>query len=90
MTDTEHESRQGNREQQILWMAGYKHLGFPPGSFYQHIINAFFAADKHNNARLEQAFPTTAKAFRHYMSGEMVDRHEARLAAERAEEANDG
>lgn len=37
--------------------------GYPAGSFFSHIVNAFAAADPHNHHRLGEAFPHYKLAF---------------------------
>jgi hypothetical protein len=76
MAMTESPEHLATRERQILWVSGlYPKVGIKPGSFYQHLINAFFAADRQNLARLKQAFPTTAIAYDRYMSGELATKY---------------
>lgn len=66
----------GEREKQVLWVSGYyREQGTKPGSFYMLLIQAFFAADLHNKARLKQAFPITGRAFENYMSGELKEKY---------------
>jgi len=76
-TGTEDNDHLTDRELQVLWISGYyKAQGREPGRFYTHLINAFFAADRHNHQRLREAFPTTALAHENYMKGELKEKYD--------------
>lgn len=57
------------REQQLLWILGYKDLGLKPGSFYAALLDAALKADRQNLAKIAQAFPNTASAVQEWNSG---------------------
>lgn len=74
---TEDLDRLEHREKQVLWVCGYyKEEGTRPGSFYELLIKAFFAADRENYLRLEMGFPITAMAHRNYMSGALKEKYD--------------
>lgn len=74
---TESPERLETRERQVLFVSGYGgNAGVKPGSFYQHLINAFFAADGDNLARLMTAFPLTGQAFKAYMTGVLTEKYD--------------
>jgi hypothetical protein len=73
---TENPAKLETREKQIICMSGYyKEQGEEPGSFYKALIEAFFWADRNNMRRLAGAFPTTAQAFKNYMSGSLKEKY---------------
>jgi hypothetical protein len=72
---TEEEGHLATRERQVLWMAGYEKVGVQPGSFYTHLIAAFFSADRANTARLRRAFPITGQAMENYQSGKLAEKY---------------
>lgn len=45
---------------EVLWMLGDQRLGWRPGSFITHVLNAMGAADPVNMVRLRLAFPEYA------------------------------
>ncbi len=74
---TESPDRLETREKQVLHISGYGgDVGLPPGSFYEHLIRAFFAADGNNLARLMTAFPVTGQAFKAYMTGVLTEKYD--------------
>ncbi len=63
------------RERQVLFISGYGgDAGVKPGSFYMHLIHAFFAADRRNLMRLRTAFPITGQAFYNYTNGTLTEK----------------
>jgi hypothetical protein len=57
LTDTEREAIR-----HALWFFGDQRTGFQPGTFTQHLLNAFGSADAQNLRRLSSVFPQLGAA----------------------------
>jgi hypothetical protein len=78
---TESPDRLETRERQVLYISGYGGgAGVKPGSFYEHLIRAFFAADRRNLMRLRTAFPITGQAYFSYISGVLTEKYNLKEA----------
>lgn len=56
------------RYQQLMWVLDHTR-GYPPGSFYQALLEAALKADETNLARIGIGFPDVAEAIRRYRTG---------------------
>jgi len=75
---------------QVLWCLTAGRDGYPPGSFYEALINTALKADRNNIVRLSWGFPKTIaavwdykcglgeKALRDAVRGEATDTEEAK------------
>lgn len=60
------------REQQLLWVLGYRGVGYQPGSFYEALFRATLKADSQNLARLELGFPLVVLAVKRWTQGPLA------------------
>ncbi|MGH2621971.1 MAG: hypothetical protein ACRDHG_15585 [Anaerolineales bacterium] len=61
------------REQQLLWICGYKEIGLQPGSFYEALFQAALRADPGNLTRIGIGFPLVYLAVARWQQGILAD-----------------
>jgi hypothetical protein len=62
-------------QRQVLYVAGYREEGIPPGSFRHLLIQAAFHADRENTSRLSEGFPELIGVMQAYSAGKDLEKY---------------